>query len=105
MQIKKKLVIINKNIGNQLKFIETIKYYQQSLGSLSASTNELEKNIMNSCESFIKKFNYFSDVFNSLADQEKAWVFNYLTAGKEMIPYEMVKTSEDLLAQPESRFS
>lgn len=31
------------NIGNQVKLLETIKYYQQSLASLAASANEIEK--------------------------------------------------------------
>ena len=73
-------------IGNQVNFIGTIKYYQQSLVSLSASTDKLEeKNIRISCKSFFKKFNYFSDVYNSLADEEKAWVLKYLFAGKGVI--------------------
>ena len=93
------------SIGDQAKFIDTIKYYHQLLGSLSASIDTLDKkNIRKSCKSFIKKFNYFSDVYNSLADEEKAWVLDYLSADKGAIPYEKVKTYEDLLAQPESRF-
>ena len=33
-----------------------------------------------------------SDVYNSLADEEKAWVLDYLSAGKGVIPYEKTKT-------------
>ena len=43
---------------------------------------EEHKDIM---EIFLKKFNYFSDVYNSLADEEKAWVLKYLFAGKGVI--------------------
>ena len=31
------------NIGNQVKFIDTMKYYQQSLSSLAKNASELEK--------------------------------------------------------------
>ena len=31
------------NIGNQVKFIDTIKYYQQSLSALTKNVNEMEK--------------------------------------------------------------
>ena len=96
------------NIGNQVTLINTNKYYLQSLGSLSASTDKLNKeNIRKLCESFIKKFNYFADVYHFLADEEKAWVLHvlhYLSADKRFIPYKKVKTYKDLLAQPEGRF-
>ena len=33
-------------IGNQVKFIDMMKYYQQSLSSLAKNASELEKNIL-----------------------------------------------------------
>ena len=33
------------NIGCQVKFIDTIKYYQQSLSSFAKNTSDIEKNI------------------------------------------------------------
>ena len=32
-------------IGNQVRFIDTIEYFQQSLGNLGASMTDIEKNI------------------------------------------------------------
>ena len=32
-------------IGNQVRFINTIKYYQQSLGNLANSMTDIEKKI------------------------------------------------------------
>ena len=44
------------NIGNQVKFIDTIKYFQQSLSALTKNVNEMEqKNIKNSCRKFTEK--------------------------------------------------
>ena len=60
------------NIGSQVKFINTIKYYQQSLPSLATSANEEEKtNIRNSCQKFILQNKDYSSIFNMLSDQEK----------------------------------
>ena len=42
------------NIGNQIMFLDTIKYFQQSLGSLAASMTDNEKlAIRRECEKFI----------------------------------------------------
>ena len=42
------------NIGTQVKFIDTIKYYQQSLASLAANVDDTDKqNIRKSCQKFI----------------------------------------------------
>ena len=58
------------NIGNQVKFMDTIKYYQQSLSSLASNADSLEKqNIKNSCEKFIRASEQFSEAFNSLSDE------------------------------------
>ena len=44
------------NTGNQVKFIDTMKYYQQSLSPLSNNTSEIEKkNIRFLCLKFIEK--------------------------------------------------
>ena len=33
------------NIGNEIKFIDTLKYYQKSLGQLSSTLTENEQNL------------------------------------------------------------
>ena len=38
-------------IGNQVRFIDTIKYFQQSLANLASSMNDVEKqSIRDTCE-------------------------------------------------------
>ena len=60
------------NIGSQIKFTDTIKYYQQSLSSLAKSANENKKtNIRNSCQRFIETNPTYSSIFNSLSDESK----------------------------------
>ena len=77
-------------IGSQVKFIDTIKYYQQLLSSLAKSANENEKaNTRISLQKFIEKNPTYSPVCNSLLDENKNWVLDYLCSGKESILYEV----------------
>ena len=93
------------NIGNEVKFIDTIKYYQQSLSSLAKSASEIEKkNIRASCLKFTKKIKIYFVLFNSLPDNDKYWILDYLCGGKEVIPYEKIKTHQDLESVPENDF-
>ena len=44
------------NIGNQIMFPNTLKYFQQILGSLAASMTDNEKLVIRrECDKFIKK--------------------------------------------------
>ena len=63
------------NIGNQVKFINTIQYYQQSLSCLASSVNETKrKYIKNPFKILQEKHKYFSLVFDFLIDAVKNWV-------------------------------
>ena len=42
-------------LGSQVKFINAIKYYNQSLSSLAKSVDENEKNIRKSCKNLLKQ--------------------------------------------------
>ena len=70
------LVKINfANIANQVKFIVTLKYYQQSLSVLvTTMTDQEEQGIKKECEKFIK-----NDTF-----------LIYLLSCKSIIAYEMI---------------
>lgn len=77
-------------IGSQVKFIDTIKYYQQLLSSLAKGTNENKKaNTRVFLQKFIEKNPTYSPVCNSLLDENKNWVLDYLCGGKEVILYEV----------------
>ena len=85
------------NIVNQVKFIDTMKYYQQSLSSLVKNANEIEKkNIKASCLKFVEKTKTYSSTFNYLPDNDKNWILDCLCGGKGVIPYEKIKTQQDL---------
>ena len=53
------------SIGNQIMFIDTIEYFQQSLGVLACNLTKNEKLfIRKECESFIKKNEKSARIFN-----------------------------------------
>lgn len=93
------------NIGLQVTFTDTIKYYQQSLVSLAASANEEGKaNIRNSYQIFLLQNEDYSSVFNRLGDVKKNVVLDCLSEGEGVIPYEKIKSYEGLDAEPEGAF-
>ena len=72
-------------IQNQVRFIDTVKYYQQSLASLADSITDTERvNVRKKCRRFLAEKLMF------LTDNEEAWVLDYLSSGKGMIPYQMI---------------
>ena len=86
-------------IKNQVQFIDTVKYFQQSLASLAASmTNDERGNVKESCRAFLtEKLMYVKD------DDEK-WILEYLSSGKETIPYQMITDFDSLNIKPEKDF-
>ena len=77
------------NIDNQGKFIDTMKYHQQSLSPLAKNASEIEKKSKRaSCLKFIEKNETYSATFNSSHNNYKNWILDYLWGGKWVIPYE-----------------
>ena len=93
------------NIGEQIKFIDTIKYYQQSLSTLVATMMETEKqNIKAQHWKFINKNQKLNQKFLSCTQKDQEWVLNYLSSGKGIIPYEMITRFDWLDIKPVKRF-
>ena len=58
------------NIGEQIKFIDTIKYYQQSLAVLDAAMTETEQqNIKKQCRKFIANHQKLNQRFLSCTQE------------------------------------
>ena len=85
------------NIGEQIKFIDTIKYYQQSLSTWAATMTEEEKQkIKTPCKKIIGKDQILSQKFLSCTQGDQEWVLNYLSSGKGTVPYEMITRFDSL---------
>ena len=86
-------------IRNQVRFIDTVKYFQQSLGSLAESMTDIEKeNVRKICRKFLAEKLMF------LNDEDEKWVLNYLASGKGMIQYQMITNFDAMNIQPEKDF-
>ena len=86
------------NIADQVKFIDTIKFYHEPLYDLAASMEPTEKeNIKRSIARF--SFNYSTITFDN-----KRSVIDCLSDGKGVIPYEMIMKWEDLNTAPTLEF-
>ena len=87
-------------IRNQVRFIDTVKLFQQSLGSLADSmANKTDReNVRNICIKFLAPRLIF------LSDADEKWVLDYLASGKGMIPYQMITDFESLNIRPDQEF-
>ena len=60
------------NIGEQAKFIDTMKYYQQSLSTLAATMTKTEKqNIKFQCKKLINSNEKLNQNFSSYMQEEQ----------------------------------
>ena len=92
-------------ISNQIQFIDTIKYFQQSLGGLANSLTSSEKSaIYEECQKYLLKDTKLSKNFISLSETDKEWVLNYLSSGKGTIPYELISDFDSLNISPQKDF-
>ena len=57
------------NIGNEIKFVDTLKYYQKSLGELASTLTENEnKSVKTSVLQFLNQHHYFGEIWKFLSD-------------------------------------
>ena len=83
-------------IRHQVRFIDTVKYFQQTLESLATSMTAVEREkILKICRRFL------SDKLMFLTEKDEEWVMDYLSSGKGMIPYQMIMDFNSLEIKPE----
>ena len=90
------------HIGNQVVFINSIKYFQQSLATLASTMTDEEKlPVKKECKKLILKDESLSKKFNLCTEEDQEWVLNYLSTGKRTIPYEIITRYDSLDIFPE----
>ena len=93
------------NISNQIQFIDTIKYFQQSLAELANSMrNSGKSEIYSACKKYILIDPKLSKKFSFLSKTDKEWVLEYLSSGKGTIPYELISDFDSLNISPNKDF-
>ena len=91
------------NIANQIKFIDTCKYYQQTLSVLTSTmTDEEGLNLKKECKKFIESNSKLNFKFQKCSDVDQEWILNYLSSGKGVIPYKMITRFDFLDMAPEN---
>ena len=61
-----------------MKFIDTMKYYQESLSTLAATMTETEKqNINFSVKNLINGIEKLNHRFSACTQEEQEWILNY----------------------------
>ena len=96
------LTDINYASIDNFKFIDSIKYYQTSLGQLSETTDKNEKDkIRELTLQFLKTHDYFSTVWENLTFEQKEKILEIIVSGKGVIPYEKIETIHSLSIKPE----
>ena len=82
--------------------IDTIKDFQQSLGTLASNLTDHEKlYIRKECKKFIKKDPSLARKFNICTKEDQEWILDYLSTDKGTIPYEMITRYDSLDISPE----
>ena len=86
-------------IKNQVRFLDTIKNFQQSLASLAASMkNDERENVKKNCRNFL------AEKLMCVKDDDEKWILEYLSLGKGAIPYQMITDFDSLNIKPEKDF-
>ena len=77
------------NIGGKNP-TDTIKYFQQTLGTLANSLTDQKKSaISGECKKFIKNNSELAKKYLSCTEENQKWILIYLSMGKGTISYEM----------------
>ena len=82
-------------ICKQVCFIDTVKYFQQSLESLANSMTNVEREkVKKICRRFLGETLMF------LSKKDEDWVLNCLSSGKGIISYQMITDFNSLEIKP-----
>ena len=93
------------SLKREIKFIDSLKYYQRSLAELTSSMDleEIEKAKI-VMTSFLKNHHYFSNIWPFVPPNKQTEILNITCSGKGVIPYELVATINSFFLKPENEF-
>ena len=89
-------------IDNEIKLIDSLKYYQKSLADLSSTLKKEEKKAAEKLAwEFFNQYYYFSTVWPYLTQKLQEKILDIITSGKGIIPYELIVDMKSLLLMPD----
>ena len=93
------------NITGEIKFIDSLKYYQNSLAELASALSDEEKiSVKKLTEQFFNQHDYFCKVWPYLNSKKKEQVLQIASEGKSVIPYELIINMDSFFQTPENEF-
>ena len=91
------------NISGEIRLIDSLKFYQRSLGKLSSTLTIEGKNaVKNLTKNFLNEHYYFCTVWPYLKDKDK--ILEIISESKGIIPYEIITNMESFFIKPENEF-
>ena len=89
-------------IDNEIKLIDSLKYYQKSLADLSSTlTPEEKRAAVKVTKQYFNQHYYFSTVWPYLTLKLREKVLGIVTSGKGIIPFELIVDMKALLLTPD----
>ena len=93
------------NITGEIKLIDSLKFYQKSLGELSSTLTSDEKiAVKKLTEKFLNQHYYFSTVWPYLNSNKQNKILEIMSEGKGIIPYEIIVEMESFFIKPNIEF-
>ena len=93
------------NISGEIRLIDSLRFYQKSLGELSSTlTIEDKIAVKKLTEKFLNEHLYFSTVWPFLSFKKKEKVLEIMSEGKRIISYEIIVDVELFFIKPENDF-
>ena len=93
------------NITGEIKLIDSLKFYQKSLGELSSTLTSDEKiAVKKLTEKFLNQHYYFSTVWPYLNSNKQNKILEIISEGKGIIPYEIIVHMDSFLIKPDNEF-
>ena len=93
------------NIAGEIKFIDSLKYYQKSLAELARTLSEEKKAAVKKLtEQFFNQHHYFSNVWAFLNSEKNKKNLEIFLEGKGIIPYELIIGMDSFFLTPEKDF-
>ena len=93
------------NITGEIKFTDSLNYYQKSLGQLASTLSDEEKiSVKKLTKQFFNQHDYFCKVWPYLNSKKKEQVLEIASEGKSVIPYELIVNMDSFFETPENEF-